>query len=526
MSSVGGDGILTVTGWARFEKLHAEYNKLQQTVTKLEAANKKITSESKRTEQAQQSTFGAWGLNVTRMIASYASLHTALQLITKELETQKRLQEGARRTDISLADAQNALFGALGAKASDPEASAANQRALALSRTANIPLPMATLALSQTIGATLGANYAERVSLSERAIRASIPFFRSPEKLPELGQFAGAALDIQKGVPGLTPEQSVQILNAAYSQSRATDVVNLKNMVPAAVSAQVAFPGADQYRNSLQALSLAAAMSSRIGDPTLEKSATALSNLPEVLLKYGGDLVSKDKTLFENMQAVAAVPEVAELVKTKLKGRGPTKGPQREFIDQMLSWQYATEVLPTLEISEAEATRLNRRLLYGTPELQRATAAREYQASEQERLRKRYATAGYVRALLFGGEIGEQQIMGGLTEGSQQFKAFGSASLSAAQIIYDIAVRGGMDPREAGRRAIRVVEEGSRRTTQSTAFYDMLEETIQGLPSESENTKVMEELKQQRKAAEQQAVTTQNALQGANAAAQGRNQQE
>jgi len=411
-----GDGILTITGFARFEKLLAEYQKVSAAYAKLQARQQQATQSSKTAQTAQQNAAAATASAVESIAMKWVSATAALNLYNAALRQQQDMANRAAGKVMDAATSQADFIASLGPNATTKERSAAlravAQNAPSLGLQENEAYRIAALISN----AVPDANVSRRVQRLNELTRLATMFHPNPSaSVDDIGNLGASAGDLMKGVPGMTAQQAMRIEAGILAQSRLQDASKLPNITQALVAAQVSSPlVTDKLENTKQAAAIAAAISSRIGDPDGELSRTATSNLISVFRKKAGPKYADQPIMTAIRNAVEEDPGLIRKVRKDLKGRSFTKEAQAEFLfDGGVGDILATVARGELDTTDKQWNTFERDMKGLTPELKAARTVKR-QAAIQDLANKRRADAGIYAAILFGGEAGGTTYPGAL----------------------------------------------------------------------------------------------------------------
>jgi len=422
--SSGGDGILTITGFGRFEKLHAEYNKLLTANDKLAKKLKAVEDQSEKIDQAQDSAIDKLTTKAIKMVSAYQAAHMAISLANAAIQKQIDLERQATNVTINLADAQKNFANAMGIQAT------ADQRRGGINRFSKVGVDLGfgesggLQVATQVYNSVVEADPIKRAATVESIMREALPYY-SPAKMDEAARGAAAVGDLMKGLPGVSPREIVQMQMGFLGTARIMGVEDLPNIQQGVVSAQVSAPdlrGSAAVENTRQAFAMMAAIGGRLGDDTGELTRTAFSGLSGVFREKAGKNY-RDLPLYDAIRKAAAEkPSIIRETEKDLLGRVFTKDPQREIL-QGTTTSLLTEVAlgEMARPSEKEWSDFARFALKGTPEMATAGSIRRAGASQEAANRKANNVNGAIRAILFGGEFGEQEYPGAMYAGQKGF---------------------------------------------------------------------------------------------------------
>lgn len=422
--SSGGDGILTITGFGRFEKLHAEYNKLLTANDKLAKKLKAVEDQSEKIDQAQDSAIDKLTTKAIKMVSAYQAAHMAISLANAAIQKQIELERQATNVTVNLADAHKNFANAMGTKATRADKQAGILRFSKVGVDLGFGEAAGLNIAAQTYNSIVESNPVKRAALAEEAMREALPYY-SPAKMDEAARGVAAVGDLMKGLPGVSAREIVQMQMGFLGTARIMGVEDLPNIQQGIVSAQVSAPdlrGAAAVENTRQAFAISAAIGGRLGDDTGELTRTAFSGLQGVFREKAGANY-RDLPIYDAIRKAAAEkPSIIRETEKDLLGRVFTKDPQREVLRGQ-----ATSMLTEIALgemarpSEKEWAEFARFARDGTPEMATAGAIRRAGASQEAANRKANSATGAIRAILFGGEFGEQNYPGAMYAGQKSF---------------------------------------------------------------------------------------------------------
>lgn len=533
------DGMLSITGYGDFKRLTKAYDDLEKRNQKLQSDLRKTGQQSKKNDGDMEKSMGRWGQRVAAIATSYVTLSAAMSQINKMLQQQIDLQNTANQSTMSVADATTSLAVNVGPRVSDARFRQIVERGKSLGRK-GFGEADALSAIGQMFSATEGAVDDARINRVMRVFELSERMFRAPEKRQGLGAFGGAALDVMKGIPGMTPEQAVSLMVGIQSQARITDVANLKNIVPSIVAAQVARPNAPAWQNSMQQAAIAAALSGRIGDDTGELSRTASANLTAVVSQMAPQF--GNLPIMDALREIQKDPKLRDSIKKELRGRIFTKLAQSEFLNETgandaISFLMSESILNEITPTQNEMSRFHERLVSGTGDVRRASTIRTASVNQQARIRQQYADRGAIYAMLFGGEIGDEVVPGAFNAEQRGFGGGGFSDFNArwwARAAYWIKRAQGADERTAAMQAISTfmdrgtlgILDSPLSEAQQSALSEEIGRINEIMSASSTQNRVLELIEKNRVMEQQKAINTRAALQAAGAAAQARVHQE
>ncbi len=178
--SSGGDGILTITGFGRFEKLHAEYNKLLTANDKLKTKLKAVEDQSDKVDQAQDSAIDKLTTKALKMVSAYQAAHMAISLANAAIQKQIELERQATNVTVNLADAQRNFANAMGIQAS------ADQRRSGINRFSKVGVDLGfgeaggLQVATQVYNSVVEADPIKRAATVESIMREALPYYSRP----------------------------------------------------------------------------------------------------------------------------------------------------------------------------------------------------------------------------------------------------------------------------------------------------------------------------------------------------------
>ncbi len=418
------EGILTITGRAKFEQLHKEMQKQMTQMDKLRTKIKQLEDQSKKADSSQENSAKNLTRHLSRLALQYLSIQKAAELYNSSLENQIRLERAAFRDTSSLADAQRLLLTNLGPKVTKQQFDLARFIVQNLSQIPQIGISEQVLAqeFGQALSATEGAPDLPRQRRVAKAIAAAAPFFRGKRER-ELGEFVGPALTVSKAVPEITPAQSVRLLLGVQGQARIIDVANLKNLVSPIASESVNFPQVtNKVQQVLETFAFEAALGSRAEDPSGEKTGTATNLLTEVLRETISELPKGPRR--ERLESLPLIQRILEINKDRalaekvfeaVRGRAATRGGVKEAfiatgILRSVILENALKVLPELVVTEKEVQNFTNLVERGSPELAIANQAKSLAVRRGAERRREFGAQGAVFASIFGGQVGDEEL--------------------------------------------------------------------------------------------------------------------
>jgi hypothetical protein len=447
------DGILTITGFGRFEKLHAEYSKLVVANQKLQDQLKKVTTESKKSDDAQERSASKVVDGIGRTIAMYGKMLVSIEAINSALQKKIDLEQRAAARTLTVADAQVEFSGALGLNVD------ANFRRQAISDVTKFGLgigvrPEASLrGMAQVLNSVTESDPAKRMRIAKEIFSATAPYFPSPEQSRELGMTAASIGDIHKGVPGASVTDISKIAFGILGASRLSGPDKLATVGQAIVAGQTSRPNVkNPLENTRQMAALVSALGLRMGDADGELARTAGSNLAVVFSEMFPDL--GEMPIMDAIQAAARNDKKKiEQMKKKVLGKSFTKEAQKDLlIENSVTDVLARVALGELDVTDKQledATEFN---FSGTPEIAKARSLRIAGARQDAMNMTRRSEIGAIRSIIFGGDLGDENLTGALNAGGGMLDFIGDA---ARRAMFEVNLERGINPREAGIRVLR-----------------------------------------------------------------------
>lgn len=455
------DGILTITGFGRFEKLHAEYNKLVVANQKLQDQLRKVTAESKKSDEQQEKSSNNIVEGIGRKVSMYAKMLVSIEAINAALQKQIELGEKAAGKTLSVADAQVEFSGALGLKVP------ADVRRKMISDVMGFGLnlgvrPEASLrGMAQVLNSVTDSDPNRRMKIAKEIFAATAPYFPSPDQAAELGMTAAAIGDIHKGVPGASVKDISKIAFGILGASRLKGPDKLATVGQAIVAGQTSRPNvADPLENTRQMAAIVAALGLRMGDADGELARTSGSNLAvvfsEMFPEYG-QMPIQDAL----RAAIKNDPKKIQQMRKKVLGKSFTKEAQKDLlIENSVTDVLAQVALGELKATDKElddATQFN---FTGTPEIDRARKMRIAGAIQDASNMGRRADVGTIRAMVFGGDLGDENFTGYLPATSGNLVDTMGDQLR--RIMFEGMLISGASPKRAGMGILRQAMEGAQ----------------------------------------------------------------
>lgn len=468
------DGILKVTGFGDFRKLHAEYKKQGEQITKLQNDLKTLRDQANKSEKDQQSSAEKTVASISKMAAAYLSAQQAIQLVNAALREKVELENQALSNDTRLANAQTALLQNMGPDVTNAQRRQMIREAAALGRAT----PMGEITGMEQIAKLLSATSGELTPEGKRwasvkeAFMLSERMFRDPETQEQMAGFGGAALGLTRSVEGLSVRDAVTIMSAIQGQSRLTDASKLKNLVPGIVAAAVTtqteaqkqgveFTPEQQIENMIQMGSTLAALTNVLEDTEGRVSRTAGTSLAMIR-----ELLPRDKRMLPIMDVVEEISGNAGLTEKVLGGRiGEAFGKigQEGFLRDLFVAENAREIRDSLRVTPEQAREYFASYNTLTPELRQAYELGVSQSGEEAKLIEEFGDFGAMRVQLFGGEFQGKPRLGALRMNKTANPILELIARTTAEKYFDAAAAmGGISAGEAGASAAALYEFMSR----------------------------------------------------------------
>lgn len=401
--SSGGDGILTITGFGRFEKLHAAYNKLLAANDKLQNELKKVKAESEKADRAQSDMLDGMSKKVLAAASTYLSLQSAISLAAAAHEDYKNKANDAADISLKVAQAQRELVFNLGADATNAQRLGILRAAKEIGR-GGMGEADANLAMSQITGAIRNPNPAVREQVAGKVLKLVAPYYPEPGRGQEAGQFGASVLNIQSAVPELTEEQSLIIAQTLLGTSQLKGVSNVKALTRGVnAAANSRRDVTDKYLNLLQTMAIGGAFTQSLGDTEGQLSATATANFVATFDKVTGGKYKKMPIGDAYRLAAKEMPGFTKAMEENLGGEAVTKGAQRDLFQQGFTDANARAIEGAFAVTPQQMDQMFRFAQNGTPEQQRSTVMNRSVAANEQALSDRLGDAGAVRRILFGG---------------------------------------------------------------------------------------------------------------------------
>lgn len=354
------------------KELVKAYEDAQRQAIKLEERLRSITRAANEAGEKQtsigagvKSTAASAFMATQAMVAGWANVGTAIDLVNRSFAEHRRLSQESMRANMSVADSQAAIIKNIG-DATDTQTTAFIDRVAAISQKAGFSsLPQMNLAAGDVLSATGGDQERTLKILDQSALL----FKDKPE---DLAKFSGAVADIMRVTGNDDVKENIGLMLAMQSQARFTNLGAFKEVAPALAAGQTVTPGADRAISTRETAALFAAIGGRIADPEGSRTKTAVANLAANLAR----IVPEKNTTFERLAMVQADPELqAKALKSGFEGA------VKPVIAELLSGpetQTAREVMAAHEKIVGSATMVDTKIrqLEGlTPQLQMKAAS-------------------------------------------------------------------------------------------------------------------------------------------------------
>jgi hypothetical protein len=368
--------------------------------------------------------------------------------------------------------------------------------------------------LAKIVGSTSGGWTPDRMQAAVQMMEAGAPLFRGPQ-VSELGRFGGAALAMQRGIPGLSAQQAIGMLGAGLGQSVVESISEIQNLVPPAITAQQRFKKVDPLTASIEGLAIGGAISQRLFDPTGQRSAYAASALISTIAEQAPELLNRGLSPMQVLDELQK-PENKALqrrVQENLQGYLISKASQYEFTTGDVSSIMAKEMIPQMRPGPQDVQNWIDRASIGTPEIQTATQLRQAGARQEAAIRTMGGPTEAVRRFLFGGETDEGRYapgeLAGLTRGTGLLGFADSAANLMRKGAFEAALLAGASPLEAGQYILDMLD-----TTRDPERGKQIEDARRAM------AQLPQILTETQRANEEFAKQTERAQNGAAAAAQ------
>lgn len=306
--------------------------------TEMAAKFRDIGKESKKAGKEVEGAFSQRALNnLAKYTAGMVSVSTAIQLVNRMMEDQKRLGEEGSRAGMDLAKAQQETIKNLAGLTSEQK-TAALQEAGAIARRTG----MSETKVVQAIGAGFSASGDIEKTLS--AVEAAAKLTRlTPEQMDTV---TAGALDVAAGSGITDAERNMGFLLGAGGISRIEDPVKLStNLAPVVASGVHTVPGQAREEAASQIAAIFGALSLGATDRRGESTGTAATTLIAKLQQFFEKRKDDPGEVFGRIELLQ---ENARLRKQFLgdKGFGEErfKGPIQQLLTKNSDlWNKATE---------------------------------------------------------------------------------------------------------------------------------------------------------------------------------------
>ncbi len=333
--------------WQGMQKIIAQQTKMEKGFKKVGQGARQAGAQSKRA-------FGSSGMaTLAKFTGGLATVSGAYRLITAEIRQMLEVQERAKETTMTLADAQIKFRRNLGAT-TDEQRKWADAQIAAISAREKVPERDLYLRASTAISA-------KGALPSEAAMRAVAVSAELVPEDPEAGTaVAGAILDLMKITGDKRARANMGLLQGIAERARVTDLAKIAENVAPTMTAVTMRGDTPQEAGALWA-----AITGAAADPTGRKSKTGTIGLAEQLAKFlprettykwdkkgkriedvvGTGLAStrerifaiqKDRNLFEQfMQGASFEKQTAGAIEGLLTGKGAAAGAYSQFLRTM-----------------------------------------------------------------------------------------------------------------------------------------------------------------------------------------------
>jgi len=316
------------TGEADFNRISAEYQKLQVEMGKVEEKARRQADTIERLDrrlsrasryQSQVATTAAD--NITRMAAGWLSVSSAISVATRSLVHHQQIQAQAGQATMQLAAAEAGLLRNLtGVSAKDAEAFKQSMRDIAVEAKTGSAVPV--LAAGSMVMTKSQGN----IPLTKEVVRTIAPFFRSAPE--EMAIAAGAITDLVRQSQS-DPQRMTGLVLSTQSQAGITKLEGFQHGAPAIISASGQDTGDDRVRAVREAAAMFAGVTSGLADDkgAIGKTAVAaLAAYMEALMPEkdvygpGGVLLRGGTGLKTNRQRIRALQKDEELRRVFWRG--------------------------------------------------------------------------------------------------------------------------------------------------------------------------------------------------------------
>lgn len=402
--SSGGDGILTVTGFGRFEKLHAEYNKLLMANQKLAEQLRRVAQESKKTDDSQGEMLDGLTGKITKMASAYLTVQTAIGMATAALQRHMEIADRAASASTRLADAQANLIYNLGANATNTQRAEMLESAKRIGVDSGMGAPGATNMVATITNAIKSPDPVIRRQVADRIGRKVARYFPNPEDAGLAGQLGASVLNLQAAAPEISEDQAMLMAQTLLSTSQLKGPGEVKNLAAGIFTASNnRFEVKDRFRNLMQTTAIASAFTQLLADDTGEMTGTTTANFVSVF-----DEVTKGK--YKNVPigdayrlAAKEMPGFQKSMSDKLMGYAVSKGPQKELLRLAFGDTLTRSIEGEFSVSPQQMDQMFEFAARGTPDLRNAQALRKSAAASESTIADQNAKEGAVYRSLFGG---------------------------------------------------------------------------------------------------------------------------
>jgi hypothetical protein len=402
--SSGGDGILTITGYGRFEKLHSDLQRTIQENVKLQEQLRKVTQESKKADKSQEEMLDGLMGKVTKMATAWLSVQSAISLAAAAHEDYKQKANDAADISLKVAAAQRELAFNLGPGAKDADRNQITDLARRLGRDLGIGQADANIALSRVTGAIRDPRPAVRLQVGADTVAIAGKYYPGMGNGEKIGDLGVAIQNVQNAVPGMTLEQATETVQAQLSASQLKNVSNITDLTRGAnAAASSRRDVTDKYLNYIQTNAIAGSFTQTLGDQEGRLAATATAN-------YVAAFEKATKGKYKHLPILDAVdlaskemPGFADAMEDALQGEAVTKGAQRDLFLKGFTETNARAIQGEFGKTPEQIDAMFQWAVNGTPEQRRSRALNMSSAANEQVLSDRFGDAGTIRRVLFGG---------------------------------------------------------------------------------------------------------------------------
>lgn len=400
------DGSIDLTASANFNALQNEVARQQRVLEKQEKQIDKLTSAHGKYERTGVAGLARLARNAITVAGTYMSVHRAVSFVTEAIRAQIAEIKKQGEAVMTVEDAWSA-FNLATLALSDEQKRRLQEGAVSTL----LPLGIKEVNIAQitraAFSATESADQDIRVDRTLSLMRNLGPVTR--RELANEPELAKDILLLEKNVfakggvsTDETMKEAINLLVAFMSQSPGVSVGVVGPKFLRAISAEVSSSRAEtpEAKRAVAAVaaSVMAAFMSTIGESGGPLAALATANLGNTLREKAG---RKGQTL------LGAIDELREqgfdFDLLKLKGRGITKGQQRDIVD---NWGVVVERIgENMEVfsnlNSGQLGRLARRMEgFGDPRRFAVTSAQEMEVDREQRMLAEFAEAGSVRSII------------------------------------------------------------------------------------------------------------------------------